>query len=401
MKQILQCLFLFYPAISFAKEVDSLYRSSDFVGRGNAGISDPIAEDALFYNPANLESRHDPKTSIVFLSPSLATSKQATKTQSIGSEDSKVLDFVQKSVGKPIDVAVDNFTGFTMNRFGLGLIASGRLNALIFKDPKASGIETLDIKATKNIGFVTGMGFTYNRLQVGAGLKFINRWQAKETIAISSVDEIKDLKLSDISNSGNGIGMDLGTIYTFNAPWQPSIALTVLNIGDTRFKASKTDGIAIDPLYQTVNLGFGLHKDLASFGTLKAFFDISDLTKHEEDNKFKNLHMGLNYHPFRAIGINLGLNQGYGTAGIYFDSKLSRLDVGAYTEEVGSTLGSRPSQRYFARLVVKLDSRQERIEEPVTPVPQTLPEPTPSPAPVKKENKPETKITPDSKEGNK
>ena len=102
---------------------------------------------------------------------------------------------------------------------------------------------------------------------------------------------------------------------------------------------------------QTLNAGVAL-----TFGTklssFKLLADYRDITGAHEDSVFKRTHFGVELNVRNFVGIMGGLNQGYPTGGVFFNTYLLRVDGGFYAEEAGERAGDYPDERYFARITV-------------------------------------------------
>ena len=336
------------------EETEKLYRSAEFLGRGNAGIADPTDEDSIFFNPANLLSDEgEGFRKAIVLSPLFSISNNAQKLTDAGSDDTKMLKAIRDLVGEPVYASIDNFSGVLYESMAMGMINSGYANFFIFKDPDQGGIETVNLRAAQN----NGLTYSYahkigeNGLQIGITAKVIKRTVYKANIAIADVDAVRNFEMGKYSNTGSGIGFDFGAIYSFeDLPLTPQIGLTIQDIGDTSFSRSKSNGISVTRIPQTINLGLALLPVLP-VGISTIYFDIRDLEGRGESNILKRNHLGIDYLFKQLIGINLGLNQGYYTSGVYLTTEYFRFDVGSYAEEVGARIGERPSRRYFVRLM--------------------------------------------------
>jgi hypothetical protein len=100
---------------------------------------------------------------------------------------------------------------------------------------------------------------------------------------------------------------------------------------------------------QTINAGFAIEPGTKT-SKLRLLIDYRDIQSRVERNPRKKLHTGAELVVAGAVGLTGGLNQGYPTGGFFVDLYLLRLDLGFYTEEMGSTVGSRPDTRYVMRL---------------------------------------------------
>jgi hypothetical protein len=375
-----------------AKEEDRWYRSAEFLGRGSAGLATPRDEDALFYNPANLPQPPETKPlgnaavpgatkaeakdseengeegadkvpatgeasrwsfrKAVVLSPLVTLSETVSDYASVGSDDTKMLRALRDNVGKPVHAGVDNFTGALFGNLGVGVVSSVHGNFFAFRDPNNSGIETVDLHSNQNTGLVVGYGqnLAQSPLNVGVSGKVVKRTTTSAQISLANVSDIQDFKLSKYQNSGTGMGLDFGLIYALPDFAGARLAATVQDIGDTSFGSGKADGVAIDPLYQKVNVGASITPALP-FGKTTLSLDLSDILQRADTNRLKSLHLGAEHVLADTLGLLAGINQGFSTWGVYLNSRYFRFDLGSYGQEIGERLGERSSRRYYLRLV--------------------------------------------------
>ncbi len=393
-----------------ANETQKLYRSADFLSRGNAGITSPKDEDAIFYNPAglwrsnrknnqtptqsaeqttsttenqidpakiadkaigespetssqseskgNLEATTEPPEGesnlrkVVILAPMFVVSSNIDEIAGV-SGDAETLDAVRNLVGKPVHAGIENFSGALIGNMAFGLLSNMDLNVLVFKDGENSGIETVRIKGIKNIG-VTG-SYAYSLLAdsliVGVTGKIIQREMTYANISIANVDALTNFKASEYQNTGTGFGLDMGAIYFIEHSLNPRLGLTLSDIGDTSFAAD--DGIPVESIRQTLNLGTSIAPE-TPFVSTRVFFDIRDLAAKAEENLLKRVHLGSDFIYDGFLGMGIGLNQGFTTAGFYYLNQFFRFDLGSYAEETSDRVGERPSRRYFLRLMSTL-----------------------------------------------
>ena len=407
-------LFLCGAASAMATETDKWYRSPSFLGRGGAGLADPRDEDAIFFNPANLYQapcgvprpqvptpasaqqdlknaprQQDPDNAddasdakdtapisadplvkaepappsaegpspvalrkVVVLSPLVTASDTLSKYTSVGHDDTKLLQTLRDNVGKPVHAGADNFSGVLFGNFGLGLVTSMYANFYVYRDPNNSGIEAVDLKANENIGLASsyGYGFLADTLMVGGTVKYLKRTTTVADVSIANLDDIQNFSLGKYQNSGMGLGLDLGLIYKLKDPLDTRIGLHVADLGDTHFKRAKSDGIPVDDMLQTIGAGVTIAPPVP-VGKSTFSFDLTDIMRREDGDRLKNIHCGADYLWNDLLGFALGVNQGFSTWGAYVTTRLFRMDLGSYGEEVGDYIGERSSRRYYLRLM--------------------------------------------------
>lgn len=346
--------FTVSPPWVYGVERDQLYRSGTFLGRGQAGLADPRDEDALFFNPANLNHKSRPESfKAVVLSPLVIFSDTANQLSNVGNDDTKKLEALRDLVGKPAFVGFSNFTGALFKDTGIGLVNSASANFYVYKNPENSGVESLNLNAKTDNGLTAGYSPTIpvDGLQVGVTAKLIKRTVYLADISIADVTAVKEFKPARYSNNGVGLGFDLGSIYKLaDVPLKPQVGLTLQNLGDTSFSQAKKTGPHVTAMPQTLNAGVGIFPELG-VGKSSVFVDFRDLLNREESNVFKRFHLGGEFIYAATVGATIGINQGFPSAGILLTTHYFSADVGTYGEEVGVRIGERSSRRYYFRLM--------------------------------------------------
>ena len=341
------------PRASAQQDITSIYRSAAFLGRGDTGIATADDQDAIFYNPAGLAQGKGIYKKTVLLSPEVEISK-ATKdlARRLGSQNSDAVDTVRDNIGKPNHFGLSDFTGIVLRRAALGVVDASHIDLLAHKAPDQGGLEVLDASADQTLGatFSLADGFLDNKLMLGATTKYLYRGRGRVSASIAEADKIQD-ELKDQSKflaMGQGIGADLGLMYQGGGAINPSFGLTVNDAGDTHIKPTSATDLDLDVL-QTVNVGVSIEPG-TGFSKLKLLADIHDVLGRVIKNNRKKLHLGAELSVEDMLGATVGLNEGYPTAGLYFDLYLVRVDLGMYTEEIGDRVGTRPDSRYFMRI---------------------------------------------------
>ncbi|HYX33080.1 MAG TPA: conjugal transfer protein TraF [Oligoflexus sp.] len=332
-------------------EFHRIYRSAYFLGRGDTGVATADYHEAIFYNPAGLAKGKGLYKETVLISPTVQVS---TKTkdlvrQVLVQEDNDP-DTLRGYLGRNLHLGVSNFTGVVFRRAALGILASSDTNVMLAKSADERGLETLHADAVANrvAVFSAAEDFFNQKLLVGITGKYIMRNEATLDVSALDSDNISDqLSSNDAEISRNGIGVDLGLMYDMDKkPWR--FGLHVENLGTTKLAAGES-GVSSKRLPQIVTLGAAY--DLTTkMSSLVVQADFRDVGGAVEKDTFKRLHLGTELQFARVFGFMGGLNQGYPTVGLFLNLYVARLDIGAYTEEVGSTAGVRPDQRLFFRL---------------------------------------------------
>ncbi len=389
----LACLCLGLPQPSFSQEISRIYKSAHLLGRGHSGLAQTRLEDAIYYNPAGLVANEDKPINeekkaetvagdkdgdkaketkeskdtaekvkldverspwglkqAVYIAPLMEGSRDLKKLS--GASDKSTEDQVnlfKELVGKNIHMGMQNIAAVILNDMAFSLLLGVAGGLLVYKDPLHAGIETVDFELLQTTGLTGSYAYQVfgDWLTLGATLKLLKQVRRQLFAPISDLDKFKKFKFEDKS-TGSGIGLDFAAQTTLPYFLSPKLALVVENVGDTRMKGPEARVQAVPNILQTVNLGLGLeYEDF--WGKIEASLDRRDLLSRVEASGGKKTYMGLQYAYDHWIGLSVGLNQGYRTAGLFMTGRYARLDLGTYTEEIGSKPGLMPDQRYFVQ----------------------------------------------------
>lgn len=344
-----------------AAEYPYIYRSAYFLGRGDTGIAEADAEEAIFYNPAGLAKGKGIYKQIVFAAPMIEASKDTRDVaKQIELQESDPTETLRKHEGIPQHVGANTFTGIILRRAAIGLFAHTSNTAMLYKDHKRGALESIYAESVTDTGAIFSLAHNFSKnFFVGLTAKYLKRNRAFFAANATESDKLTSFRSSDqISMLGTGTGADIGFLYKTTGRNIFSFGLTVQDLGNTTFiPDEKTDVSKKDrplkDLKQTINIGVA-YEPGTKYSKFRLLADLRDIANTNDHNPYKRLHLGTELTMRNVIGFTTGLNQGYPSFGLYFDFVFLRLDLGTYGEEVGSMPGSRPDIRYFAKIKVGL-----------------------------------------------
>jgi hypothetical protein len=208
-----------------------------------------------------------------------------------------------------------------------------------------------DVDYVQDLAALGGVGFQVpaTGLRLGASVKMVQRTSLTNTYTAADIaDENFEDRIEQDQETGSGISMDVGAIYTLPF-WKivdTDLALVVQNLPQMDM------GDAKDMKSQT-NFGLAVSKSFAKFRLVGAL-DYHDIFMNlEEDNDIgKRLHLGLELKMPVFFSVRAGLNQGYWSAGASLDFRLVRIDFASYAEEVGAYAGQREDRRYVGQITI-------------------------------------------------
>jgi hypothetical protein len=356
-----------------SREYPYLYKSPRAMGMGGAYTAIGGRVDTLFYNPAGLSNiPKDKGWEVNLLNVSAEASKNsvnfyndlmdAVKTGDLNgngsaSDDQQlaVNDVLNKYMGEHLHIRVADFTSFGKSynslSFGIGALASGRLDAIPHQGFGPEGILEVDADAT--YGAVGGVSLPLNsRLTLGLSAKYLHRESVLHNFTpqelVNNYNNLDKFITEDLKKKGNALGFDAGAIYRF-APaswWRPSIGVSAMNIGDLDFKDAGT-------LPMTINAGIAVNPRITTFRSLLLGLDYVDITNNftQDTDMAKRLRFGAELQLFDReyveFALRAGMYQGYPTFGADLRLATFLFSGTMYSEEVGAYAGQNKNTRYL------------------------------------------------------
>jgi len=334
-------------------ESSKVYQSAYYLGRGNTGIAIADDEEAIFYNPAGVALGKGIYKQTVILSPTIQMSQNTRDiARRLAAENADAVETARDAIGKPNHFGANNFSGIIFRRAALGIVTQSQADLIAFKDPNQRALEVLRAKVNQTTGTTFTIAESFGKGHFFAGLtgKYLIRSKGEIEASTAEADTIKD-KLShtdEFVGVGTGGGADLGLMYQSGGRVNMAVGITINDLGDTSIIPEKKTALDLD-LTQTVNFGVAIEPTTQT-SRLRLLADYRDVAGQAIRNPYQRIHLGSELNVFEIIGVTGGLHQGYGTAGFYVDARVLRLDLGFYTEETGSHMGTRPDTRYFLRI---------------------------------------------------
>ena len=337
-----------------AEPLPLFYQGIRPMGMGGAFTAVADDENAMFYNPAGLNSIKG-FGGVELLSPLAEAStntfqfardmQDLADAQTDAAQAQLASDLLDEWLGEHIHARASSFANVVIHNFGLGILGQGAFDGAVHT---VTGSNALDLRGGYDVaGLISGaLGFSVvgGVLQVGATGKIIQRelldqsYTANDLVVQDGIDLDRDLQ------NGSGGGVDLGVRYATRLPLRPAFGVTVQNVGDVDLGDA-------GELKQQINVGLALTPTIP-FGGVTLALDVVDLAGNlGTDNDLpKRIHAGLEYRLSRMLALRAGLNQGYGTAGVMLDLWLLKLAYAYTTEEVGAFAGQNPNHRHVAQL---------------------------------------------------
>ncbi len=339
---------------AFGEELPLFYKGVRPLGMGGAFTAVADDENAMFYNPAGLNSIkgfgglavlnplvEGGSNTVQFAQDIRDVADAATTTE----QTQLAVALLKRWMGEHLHVRSAVFPNLTVHNFGIGVLGQATFDGEVHT---VTGSDTLDVRGGYDLAGLASAAYGFSifgkPFQIGMTGKLVNRrlldrpYTANDLVTQNGIDFSRDLK------RGTGFGVDAGVIYTLPLPLNPSLGATVQNIGDIDLgDAGK--------LKQQLNAGLALRPTFP-FGSLTLALDMVDVTGNigSDQDKAKRLHAGAEYRFPRVLALRAGFNQGYATAGATLDLWILKLAYAYTTEEVGAYAGQRPDHRHVAQI---------------------------------------------------
>ncbi len=319
-----------------------LYQGVQVEGMGGAFTAVANDSNAPFYNPAGLDNIEKSSFQILNISadmsypglyPDLYNSLSGANT---GNPSSYVNAF-NSIAGQSLYARVGDYSNFTTHDFAIGILTNNQLLGVANASPTTNNLASLAALSDTGIVISGAYGFFDHHLQVGATLMGLYQmFENVPSLTVAQASSISSTLSGDLSR-GYGVLGNLGAIYNFDLPLNPSIGASILNVGTASFGAAGS-------LPQIINAGIGIDPDIG-FGHLLADIDYVDLTNYlyyTGDSLWLHTRFGVQYKFPEILTLSAGLYEGYPTVGIGIDLWAFEVNASYYTEEASPIPGLNP-----------------------------------------------------------
>ncbi|MCP4755360.1 MAG: conjugal transfer protein TraF [Proteobacteria bacterium] len=330
---------------AYGDEPEHLRLSIRALGMGNAFVALANDENALFYNPAGLQSVQNHIFELVTVN--MTASRQTLDLYDL--EESKRTAEFGNMVGNKIYFEM-NGGGFNLTAPGWGysLFGGGVFDALI-NNPV---VPFFELKAYIQQGIIGGIAWDFldERLNFGVSLKSVTRTGISKTVHIVDFlsDEFSD-ELDEEFVERNRLSQDIGFVYHYDRIYNLGIRLAYVmkNIGGMDF-----GGAGVVPM--SMDVGLATESELLGLDVVVAA-DYVDFTNNTTRYKslLRNLKLGAEIgwnkltNGHHTLSWRVGLNGSYPSFGFsinipYFPLKI---DYAEWSEEIGYVAGEIEDKR--------------------------------------------------------
>jgi|UniRef100_A0A7C3LWZ8 hypothetical protein len=323
-----------------------LYQGVLPLGMGGAFTAVADDENAVFYNPAGLDNIQSSSFKILNVSTdatypglfSLYSDINNDSKQTGTAQDAAFINTFNSVANQSFYARVGDYSNYTTHDFSIGLLSNNQIQGTPSAVATTSNLASLAALSDTGIVISGAMGFFNHHLQIGGTLMGLN--QMFVDIPQLSVAQASNLQSTINSNLTHGLGIlgNIGAIYHFDLPLNPTIGAAVENIGTASFGQAGS-------LPQLINAGVGLDPDIG-FGRLLVDVDYDDVTNYlyyTGDSLWLHTHVGIQYQFPAILTLSAGLYEGYPTVGFGLDLWAFEINGSYYTEEAGVVPGQNPN----------------------------------------------------------
>lgn len=325
---------------------------------GNAYVA--VADDfnALFYNPAGLARLKEwdgellnPTAEISASTVSFFEDLNKLASGSSGDTDA-VLEVLEKNTGKTQHLALGLTPHLVFPGFGFGIGTELGTTIAFHRDISAD----VDFGPRVIAPIAFAKNFFEDRLSVGVGVKFVARAGVDHNFSVNDIQafskkkesndtgqtttDVQGDELEDFLISGVGYGADFGLLFTPIKTMEPTLGLSVTDIGGTPYEKMDINGKAVgtpEARLPSVNTGVSLKP--VQTGNMYVRTSVDAHAINQPEHYSKKFNLGLEWGYGSIIKVQTGLHQGELSGGFEFDVFLFSLRFATYAEQLGTIAG--------------------------------------------------------------
>lgn len=355
------------------------YQAPRALSMGDAFIAVANDYSAIFYNPAGLARRTDGEINMsldVGATPKFATfSKEIEDAQNTTGSDSDkqqaIMNVINANAGSTFGLRVMGPSGIWVRpNWGIAVLPADVSVQMDLHNQVGPAINTT-VYADTTLAYAYARDFDWipdSRFSMGITGKFVNRGYFSKAITALEAATNPNLVQKEDLLEGYTVDADIGALWTPNLPsegilsWlslaKPTFGAVVRNVGEVGFGQSlklinKEKTAAPEKLYRVLDVGSRWEYPSLWIFSGRGTLDIRDIG-HPLFSLRKGLHAGLEFDwtmfSWWKGHYNVGINEGYFTAGLGAQFALFNLDLVTYGEDVGPQGSPQENRNYMARL---------------------------------------------------
>jgi hypothetical protein len=341
-------LLFFSPGhLAFGEELKWTQFGLRPLGMGNAYVA--VADDynALFYNPAGLARLKEWDGELI--NPAVEVSDTTISfAQDLGKLSgggaggtAEVLDLLQNQTGKIHHLGLYLTPHLIFKNFGFALGIELETTMVVHSD--------IDIEFAAGPRIIAPISYAHNflddKLSIGGTVKLLARGGIDNSFNIQTISAFTSKKTADESGTGEktqdlsefieggyGIGIDTGILFTPIKTMEPTLGVSITDIGGSTYEKFDIQGTAVaapETRLPSVNTGISIKPFMGekAYVLLATDADMINQSPHYS----QKLNYGMEWGYGQIIKLQTGLKAGYLTAGFQFDVGLLNLRFATYT----------------------------------------------------------------------
>lgn len=322
---------------------------------GNAFVAVANDYNALFYNPAGIARLKDWRGE--FINPTVEISENTvrfindagTLVSGSAGDVTSVLDILEKNVGKSQHFALQLTPHLVFPGWGFG-VGIDLSNTLTFHRDISANI---DFGPRVIAPLAVAKNFLDDRLSLGASIKFVAMSGVDREFSINDLEAFtgnkkneNSNKLSDYLQGGQGIGTDVGLLFTPIKAMEPTLGVSVTDLGGTPYKQLNFSGNKLgSPRSRQPALNTGISIKPLTAGKMYLLASADAHAVNQAFHYSKKWNLGIEWGYGSILKIQSGLHQGELSMGFELDVFLFSCRFATYTEQLGTIAGQDDSLR--------------------------------------------------------
>lgn len=261
----------------------------------------------------------------------------------------KFVEIVRGLIGKPYYGRFGLNPTFVMPNFGLGIYMGAEL---LMAPSFSTALVQADVLADSDVRFGYGLNLFGKKLSLGAALALRARGHVNFVGSWDELGKYSDEEFNfarEYVELGRGASVDLGMMFQPVETWEPTLGVSIANVGDAKFFPWKIEDIEKAPTAarQAVNLGVSVTPRWGEFFARGAV-DFRDVNLPLPASQ--KLRIGAETGWGDTIRAQLGWMNNAPTAGIEARLFIVNLRYSTYVIERGYAPGAHPGRVHMINL---------------------------------------------------
>lgn len=368
---VVNCFCVTFDALALDQIIHP-YQSVRSAGMGNVRITTGLFEDNFFGNPARAAA--NPRWRVTLFAPSVELNSNTINTVKSLTGGGDFLQNVGSSAGEEnhgrLQTTMPAFYMPTLSSirtaFAFGLITSTQFDIDLRRSFQISPQAVIDVGPAFTVAHTF---LKDDALAIGVTAHAIYRLSSSADLGFVSLLKGTTLSVSNLGGEGGMFDFDLGATYTLPVKWKGfefSFGAAVDNTLGGTYSNMKMSIAKVNnpPLAQPRSIGIGavMHRNTWwKFRDTSLALEVSDIGNNTNGSFYRMLHLGAETQLWVLIP-RVGINQGYLTFGVGFETRLLSIEYANYGEELSLNTGGLENRINAVRLAFHISGAQKSYE---------------------------------------